>query len=234
MLKITISLLLALLLITVCSAQSIELEKKLLTERYQKGEFDVYKFQRLGKEWRELILKTGYPELPFTKDSTEIYYGYVTEFDQLDEKIIFSRVEEWLALHYDNLNDKVEYKDAAMGKILLNNSIAVTPLVYRPKSNPSTVYYEAVNRFTVAGNKLRIEIFQINIVYYYSGNSNPEYYVDPHSHSYPIISFFPISKHESEDWLSITSILQWTKSDIEQMVKSLTDFVADYTNDYNF
>jgi hypothetical protein len=234
MLKKTISVMWALLLMTVCSAQSVELEKKLLTERYQKGEFDVYKFQRYGKEWRELILKTGYPELPFTKDSSDIYFGYVTEFDRLDEKIIFSRVEEWLALHYDNLKDRIEYKDVAMGKIMLNNSIAVTPLIYRPKSNPSAVYYEAVNRFTVAGNKLRTEIFQIKIIYYYGGNSNPEYYVGPYSQSYPMTSFFPISKNESEDWLSIASILQWTKSDIEQMVKSLTDFVADYSNDYNF
>ncbi len=217
-----------------CIAQNEAIEKNLIAKKYDMGEIDLYKYQNYSKVWLDMKTEVGYPIMPFNHDSTDIFFGYVTQFDSLNKKIIYNRIMEWLSLKYSNLDDYIDYQDSSMGKIVFKNNVYVSPLKYRPKNGPNSVNYTSINRFTVNGNKLRIEIFQISLSYNYSGNSSPEYYSSPYSQNYPIISFFPICKTESDYWKLRAYVLQWTKKDIENMVESINAFVADYKNDYNF
>lgn len=223
------------ILIILCSlksarSQSYEYEVENVKKQYLSGDFDVWKYQKLGTLWKNIIDESGgYPVLPINMETRDVYYLYYFDFDSLNKNIIYNRILEWLTLRYDDLDAVLDYQDYALGKLIVKARNPINRI-----GNATRMYYVCTYRFTILETKLRLEIFKLSIDNEYYAYTIGETVFYNHVINIPIGSYYPVTISNDKAWRDRLRTLKTTHEAIEKSVTELSAFICAYEKDYDF
>jgi hypothetical protein len=209
-------------------SQSNEIEINSLISRYEKHEFDIYKYKKLVNSWNDLTKKYGYPEIPYDSISKTFRYEFIIQLDDINKETIYNRILEHASMNYDFLSNITDYQDYKSGKIILKIKIPVQ------SNNGKTVNYFFADRFTIVDNKLKIEVFKMNISYHYDVYDNGSAILTNYEHNYPLEEYFPITSVKNIHWEGRLKQLILFNKTIRDTHLELVQFIKSYEEDYLF
>lgn len=227
--KSCILFMLSLLTINLFS-QTIDKEKAYLDSLIHTGRCSPEQLSEIGSRWANFVKNYKYPELPVNQTTGDIDFTDVLAFNNLDNKTIYQRCMQWLAISYGN----VIYSDQESGKIIANGTINLKHNAeYRTSfgsKGTRTVQTSTSYTLILTLNKNKIKYQIINIEYTFNNLSETVNQV-----TLPIHSLFPILAHDQMHWkLFLTVLTESYNSFFINLKKSLSDYVNAFEVDYNF
>lgn len=210
--------------------QTIDLEKKYIDSLISKGRFTPEQLSDIGSRWSNFIKNYKYPDLPVNQTTGEIDLTDVLTFNNLDNKTIYQRCLQWVAISFGN----VIYSDQESGKIIANGTLNLKHNAeYRASfgsKGTRTVQTSTSYTMVLTLNKNKIKYQIINIEYTFSNYSESLDQV-----TMPIHSLFPILSHDQMHWkLFMTALSESYTTFYINLKKSLSDYVNAFEADYNF
>lgn len=209
-------------------SQSNIIEIKNLTKRYERQEFDIYKYRKLARQWNDLSKKYGYPEIPYDTISKTFEYELVIPLENINKETIYNRILEHTSMKYDFLYNTTDYQDYDAGKIITKVEIPVH------KSDGKTINYSFASRFIILDNKLKIEVFKMSIVYRYDVFDNGTVVITNYEKKYPVEDYFPITSVKNIHWEDRLKLLIQFNKMILEINHELVQFIKSYQEDYIF
>ena len=227
--KSILLILISLLTINLFS-QTMEKEKAYLDSLIHTGKYTPEQLTDIGSRWSNFVKNYKYPELPLNQTTGEIDFTDVLAFNNLDNKTIYQRCMQWLAISYGN----VIYADQESGKIIANGTLNLKHNAeYRASfgsKGTRTVQTSTSYTMILTQNKNKIKYQIINIEYTFSNYSETVDQV-----TLPIHSLFPILSFDQMHWkLFMTALSESYNSFYINLKKSLSDYVNSFEADYNF
>jgi hypothetical protein len=211
-------------------SQTLDLEKQYLDSLIHKGKLSQEQLADLGNKWANFVKNYKYPELPLNQATGEIDFTDVLTFTNLDNKTIFQRCLQWIAISYGN----VTYSNQESGKIIANGTLNLKhDAEYRASfgsKGTRTVQTSTSYTMILTLNKNKIKYQIINIEYTFGNYSETVDQV-----TLPIHSLFPIVAHDQMHWkLFMTALTESYNSFYIKLKKSLSDYVNAFEADNNF
>ena len=217
-------------------SQTQNLEKEALMQRYQAKEFSQLEYKEMVFAWRDLTDSIAYPSVPYDSVSKKVEYDFEHSLDGIPRETIVNRVSEWAAVTFGSTQALLTHQDEA-SRLILNGSIEVlfpdqgmvwknswAGYVEKEVQNSSICYFTLV--FTIREGKMMSQVVNLNYQY-----SDP---ISERSYDRPLTSFFPISKHEKDEWRAIITLINETKKSLDIMTGLLVSYIKDYQNDYSW
>lgn len=211
-------------------SQTIELEKKYLDSLINSGRYSPGQLSDMGSRYANLVKNYKYPELPLNQTTGKIDFTDVLTINNLDNKTIYQRCLQWLALSYGN----VIYSDQESGKIIANGTLNLKHNAEYGASFGSQaagiVPISANYTLILTRNKNKIKYQIINIEFMFVDNLETMNQV-----TLPINSLFPMLAQDQRRWKLFLTVV--SKSYISLYIylkKSLSDYLTSFEEDYNF
>lgn len=221
-------------------AQTEQLEKDNIHNKFKNGEFSVEAFKQYANDWKEMIQSVGeYPELPYEKESGMIKFSFVQETGQ-PKKINYDRIMEWAAINFGSIKSVLQYENLDNGKIILKGNFDVTHKnVYqvffgRAREGLKTTKCKQTYIFTIKDNFIKVEIVDVKYEFKLLGYTGGSVYVPDRIYEVSIHNVYPITNYDSDKWKEMLDLLFQTNLKIELLVSDLTEYVKDYENDLEF
>ena len=216
--------------VTQIFSQTLEAEKAYFNSQIQSGQLSAEQVRNLSLKWNAFVGKYKYPALPVNKASGEIDFTDTLTFRSRDKKVIFERCLEWIAVNYGN----ILHKDLEAGKIIASGNLNL-------KHNAD--YYGSFGKkeefttttssnyaliLTIKDNKLKYNITNIEYTFYDYSETISEM-------TLPLNSLFPIVSKDELQWKRYISVLnESTKTFYFELKDSLTEYINNSDEDYNF
>jgi hypothetical protein len=208
-------------------SQSLDIELNYINSEIQSGKLNSDQAKTLGEKWNLFNKRFRYPELPINKITGEVDFSDTLAFDNKKRNIIFERSLEWIAINYGS----ILLKDPDSGKIIANGNINVLHTADFQGSFNSFVEYKTVTSanytmvLTIKDNKLKYNI--INIEYTFTDNYGSSF-------TLPINSLFPVISKDEYQWKKYLTVLNESKKIYTSLKDSLTEYINNADEDYNF
>jgi hypothetical protein len=168
-------------------------------------------------------------EFKVNKSTGEIEISDILPFPNLDKKIIYQRCLEWIAINYGS----IIYNDLESGKIIATGLIDIEHYAgYQSgfgaaRINPVQTASNYTMILTIKDNKIKYII--TNITYNFKNFSET---ID--EISYPIAALYQIKSFD-QNWIRFFTVLNYSSDMFYSGLKnSLTRYVKEAENDYNF
>lgn len=213
--KILLTLLLIFFVKTFTYTQTYQSELKRMSERYDQGNLDIYKYQKMAKHWNELVKKYSYPEIPYDTIKSKHQYQFIFSFDSISKSIIYNRILEKMSMESYSLSDVLDYQDYNLGKMIFSISNTC-----KFPDNSGTITYQCKYRFIVIENKVKFEIFNLSFISSNGVNS--------------IEQLYPISDSNEAQWDIRFKLLNAIDKDIRKNSIEILHFIQNYQEDYKF
>jgi hypothetical protein len=206
-------------------AQMTERERQSIDSLLKTGKLSQGQIILLQRKWNA----ENYPELKINSRTGEVEISDILAFPGLEKKTIYQRCLEWIAISYGDLI----YNDLESGKIIANGLIDLTSFIEygtgfdgkKVRQVKTPVNYTLI--LTIKENRIRYLITNIT----YTFMDLPETATEV---SFPISSIFP-AKVNGPQWIRYFTILDASTDKFYFSLKSsLSDYVKDIKNDYNF
>ncbi|MBN1117589.1 MAG: DUF4468 domain-containing protein [Bacteroidales bacterium] len=208
-------------------AQNYKSELDNLSKKYEQGEIDQYKYQKMAEVWRSAMKTTGgYPELPLSEDSSKVRYEFIYEADNLDKLIIYNRILEYFSLQYESLSEILDYQDYDLGKIIIKCNT--------PVEGSYTSFFCATYRFTIIQNKYRLEISNISYAKKYDMILIDETYFYDYLQETRFEAFYPVTNKNFKEWEQTITKMKKVDKAIKDSGDKIFSFVKAYNGDYEF
>jgi len=168
----TILLFLALLFTFNLHSQTLDIEKKYLSQKIKEGKYSHEDKRELSKAWSDLLAKyNGYPNLPYNEETDAITYSYVRKIPDMKKEEIYRKVKEWIAINYGNIKNVIHYEDEASGKIIakgifkINADTKIAAGFWGTKKRNISIEidYNHTAIFYVKNEKLKIDFINLNL-----------------------------------------------------------------------
>ena len=215
-------------------SQTLEKEYEVMLNRYTGKELTQLEFRDMSFAWRALIDSVGYPEIPFDSLGGKVEYTFINSLGGIPRETIVNRVSEWAAVSFGSPNALLTHQGEA-SRLILNGYIEVLfPdqfLVYKnawrgyvatEQQNSSICFFTMI--VTIREGEMKSQI--LNLSYEYTD------YISDQTISRTLISCFPISNNEQDEWKAIITLVNKTSEGLQAMMDLLTGYVRDYENDY--
>jgi hypothetical protein len=217
-------------------SQTQEIEKESLALRYQTKELTQLEYKDMVFAWRDLTDSISYPKVPYDPVSKKVEYEYAHTLEGIPRETIVNRVSEWAAVTFGSTQALLTHQGEA-SRLVLNGSIEIlfpdqglvwknswAGYVEKEIQNSSICYFTLV--FTIREGKMRSQVINLNYQY-----TDP---IRELSYDRALTSFFPISKHEMDEWRGIITLVKETKKSLDIMTASLVTYIKDYEDDYSW
>lgn len=217
-------------------SQTLEMEYKIMMDRYLAKEFTQLEFRDLSFAWRALIDSVGYPEVPYDSVNNRFEYVFLSSLGGISRETIVNRVSEWAAINFGSADGLLTQQGNTSRLILYGSEEILFPdlfMVYKnawrgyvetEKQNSSICYFTMV--FTVRDGSMKSQI--LNLSYEYTD------YVGNRSISRTMNSCFPVSSNEQDEWKAIIGLINETTKDLHTMMDVLNGYILAYERDYSW
>ncbi|MDA3942567.1 MAG: DUF4468 domain-containing protein [Bacteroidetes bacterium] len=221
-------------------AQTEQLEKDNINNRFKNGEFSAEAYPEYVSDWRNMIYSFGkYPELPYDEKSGLIKFKFIKKTGQ-PKKVNYDRIMEWAAIHFGALKSVLHYENYENGKIILKGNFDVTHKnEYRVfwgklKEGLKTTRCKQTFIFTIKDNIIKAEVIDVKYEFKLYGYAGASIYVPDRSYEVSIHNIYPVTNYDSIEWKERLDLLNQTNIKIELLIFGLADYIMDYANDITF
>lgn len=217
-------------------SQSLETEYKSMMDRYLAKEMSQLEFRDMSFAWRALIDSVGYPEIPFDTTTKKVEYVFIHSLDHIPRETIVNRVSEWAAVSFGS-TDGLLTRQGNTSRLILNGSLEIlfpdlfmvwkngwVGYVEKELQNSSICYFTLV--FTIQEGRMKSQV--LNLSYEYTD------FVSDRSISRSLISLFPISSSEQDEWKAIIGLVNETRKSLDVMMDLLVGYIQTYEDDYSW
>jgi len=215
-------------------SQSLEMEYKCMMDRYLAKEMSQLEFRDMSFAWRALMDSVGYPEIPYDTITGKVEYVYVHSLGGIPRETIVNRVSEWAAVSFGS-TDGLLTRQGNTSRLILNGYLEIpfpdlfmvwknawVGYVEKELQNSSICYFTMV--FTVREGRMKSQL--MNLSYEYTD------FVSDRSVSKNLVSLFPISSNEEDEWKAVIGLVNETRTSLDTMMDQLIGYIQDYENDY--
>lgn len=216
-----------LLLITIPAfGQTMQLEEENISRRIKAESFPAMQQKKLHKEWAKFLKKIiNYPKLSYDTISKKINYKYILNANA-NKTVIYNRILEWSSLKFGPVEQIIRFKNAELGKIILDGYFNFVSVNGKGKSPIEKTCFQTYI-FTIKDNKFKVEIK--DVFYNYAVNEFSENIIET-----PIHNLYPITNFPYDSWMENLLILTFTEDELKKIVHTSLKYIESYIEDYNF
>ena len=217
-------------------SQSLKIEYKSMMDRYLSKEMNQMEFRDMSFAWRALMDSVGYPEIPYDTVNRKVEYVFIHSLEGIPRETIVNRVSEWAAVSFGS-TDGLLTRQGSTSRLILNGYMEIpfpdmfmvwknawAGYVEKELQNSSICYFTLV--FTIKEGRMKSQV--MNLSYEYTD------FVSDRSVSKNLVSLFPISSNEEDEWRAIIGLVNETRTSLHAMMDLLIGYVQDYENDYGW
>jgi hypothetical protein len=217
-------------------AQTLGQEYKSMMDRYLAKEMSQLEFRDLTFAWRALIDSAGYPDIPYDSLNNKVEYVFTNSLEGISRQTIVNRVSEWAAISFGSTN-RLLTEQGSSSRLIINGYMEIffpdLFMVYKnawrgyvetEMQNSSICYFTMV--FTIREGRMKSQI--LNISYEYTD------FISDRSIRQNLISFFPISSSEKDEWKAIIGLMHETRRSLHAMMDTLMQYIQSYEQDYSW
>lgn len=215
-------------------SQNLKMEYKSMMDRYLAKEMNQMEFRDMSFSWRALMDSVGYPEIPYDTVSRKVEYVFIHNLQGIPRETIVNRVSEWAAVSFGS-TDGLLTRQGSTSRLILNGYMEIpfpdlfmvwknawVGYVEKELQNSSICYFTMV--FTVKEGRMKSQV--MNLSYEYTD------FINDRSISKNLVSLFPISSNEEDEWKAIIGLVNETRTSLQAMMDLLIEYVKDYEDDY--
>ena len=215
-------------------SQSLKSEYKSMMDRFLAKEMSQLEFRDMSFAWRALMDSVGYPEIPYDTINRKVEYVFIHGLDGIPRETIVNRVSEWAAVSFGS-TDGLLTRQGSTSRLILNGYMEIpfpdlfmvwknawVGYVEKELQNSSICYFTMV--FTVKEGRMKSQL--MNLSYEYTD------FVSDRSVNKNLLSLFPISSNEQDEWKAVIGLVNETRTSLNTMMGQLIGYIQDYENDY--
>lgn len=222
------------------SAQTVALEKATLTVQYQSGKLTNEEVQKKKKQLDALIAEGFFDQVPYDSSSKKIILHSVIDLPGMMKKQIITRIKEWCAIHYGNINAVMHYSDDENGKIIIKGWF---PVQYKETYTgwfglqnvitPEVKCWHTIS-FTVKDSKMKMVYEDLHYELTYGGYSVGGTYIPRTTAELYMDWVFPIIDNTPETYQGRINLIKDTFTQVTANRESLRKYILFARDDYGF
>ncbi len=217
-------------------SQTSEIEIELVKLRYERNEFPIEEYKKMGKEWQRLMdYFGGYPEFPLDKEGNKIEFQYIEQAPGLTKEQIFNRIIEYSAINFGSINEVLHYSNLGSGKLIFKGKFEsyylkrASGLFANPSNQTPTKFLVSFTvEFTLKDGAYKMRITDPLISDYYFYNYQET------SSTLPITSYYPVTEAPLKEWDARLKKLIEIRNLFTYYSSSLKSYVNQISTDYDF
>nr|WP_319399612.1 hypothetical protein [uncultured Carboxylicivirga sp.] len=216
MIKYTL-LLISLISALTSFAQTADLEKAALQNKFASKELSQEMFSSFLTRWDNLLAEVnGYPDLPLDQDSL-VHYTYVTDFPGVDKDHLFNQTMEYLAVKH-GLYPSFMYSNKEDGRIIFDNSFELM--------TDYTGFYTGI--ITIIDEKVVFEFVNLSYQAFFPGHYKGNVWVEDKTVHSGIDKSYPIILKDPAHWKLYLALFDKTNYQVISTIASFRHFQNDY------